>query len=217
MKSKLIKVVKITISLIIFILLIFSTPKFLDFMEIQNNILKIPMQNELIIDNNVNIVENNIVDNEIKDTNKISNSNNVTSRGSIPNTRKEEINKKTNEKKQHEKKSVSTKLETKIKTPSTTNTNGYVKFTATAYCPCKQCCGKTNGVTASGAKAKAGITVAMPSKYKFGTKIEIKGMGIYIVQDRGGAINGNRIDIFFSTHKEALQFGRRTVYLKIIE
>lgn len=57
----------------------------------------------------------------------------------------------------------------------------------------------------------------MPSKYKFGTKIDIKGMGTYIVQDRGGAISGNRIDIFFNTHKEALKFGRRTVYLKVLK
>ena len=47
-------------------------------------------------------------------------------------------------------------------------------------------------------------------------KIKIKGMGTYIVQDRGGAIKGNKIDIFFNTHQEALNFGRRTVYIKIL-
>ena len=56
----------------------------------------------------------------------------------------------------------------------------------------------------------------MSSKYPFGTKVEIKGMGTYIVQDRGGAINGNRIDIYFDSHSEALNFGRRTVYLKVL-
>lgn len=109
-----------------------------------------------------------------------------------------------------------TATKTKVKTPSSTPSNGYIAFTATGYCPCKKCCGKTNGVTASGAKAKAGITVAMSSKYKFGTKVEIKGMGTYTVQDRGGAIQGNKIDIYFNTHQEALNFGRRTVYLKVI-
>lgn len=113
-----------------------------------------------------------------------------------------------------EKKNTATK--TKVKTPSSIPSNGYIAFTATGYCPCKKCCGKTNGITASGAKAKAGITVAMSSKYKFGTKVEIKGMGTYTVQDRGGAIQGNKIDIYFNTHQEALNFGRRTVYLKVI-
>lgn len=97
------------------------------------------------------------------------------------------------------------------------NNDGWVKFTATAYCPCAKCCGKTNGVTASGAKATAGRTVAMPKSYSFGTKIEIKGMGTYIVEDRGGAIKGNKIDIFFNTHQEALNFGRKTIYLKVVE
>lgn len=103
-------------------------------------------------------------------------------------------------------------------TTSTTETSGeWIKFTATGYCSCSQCCGKSTGITASGAKAIAGVTVAMSSKYAFGTKIEIKGMGTYICQDRGGAIQGNKIDIYFSSHQEALNFGRRTVYVKILK
>ena len=94
--------------------------------------------------------------------------------------------------------------------------SGYVKFTATAYCGCAKCCGKSTGKTASGTTATAGRTVAMSSSYSFGTKIEIQGMGTYIVEDRGGAIKGNRIDIFFSNHQKALDFGRRTVYLKVL-
>ena len=94
--------------------------------------------------------------------------------------------------------------------------SGYIKFTATAYCGCAKCCGKSTGKTASGTTATAGRTVAMSSSYSFGTKIEIQGMGIYIVEDRGGAIKGNRIDIFFSNHQKALDFGRKTVYLKVL-
>lgn len=94
--------------------------------------------------------------------------------------------------------------------------SGYVKFTATAYCGCAKCCGKSTGKTASGTTATAGRTVAMSSSYSFGTKIEIQGIGTYIVEDRGGAIKGNRIDIFFSNHQKALDFGRRTVYLKVL-
>ncbi len=100
----------------------------------------------------------------------------------------------------------------------------WIQFSATGYCACQKCCGKANGVTASGTKAVAGITVAMPSNYSFGTRIQLKsangnlmnGGNYYTVQDRGGAIKSNRIDIFFSSHKEALNFGRRTVYLKVV-
>lgn len=96
------------------------------------------------------------------------------------------------------------------------NTGSWVKFTATGYCSCSKCCNKTTGITASGTKATAGRTVAMSSKYAFGTKVEIKGMGTYTVEDRGGAINGNKIDIYFASHQEALNFGRRTVYLRVV-
>ncbi len=84
------------------------------------------------------------------------------------------------------------------------------QFVATAYCPCVACCGKTNGITACGAKAQANHTIATDSRFAFGTQLVIDGQ-VYTVEDRGGAIEGNRIDIFFNTHEEALQYGRRTV------
>ena len=96
------------------------------------------------------------------------------------------------------------------------NTGSWIKFNASAYCGCAKCCGKTTGTTASGTKATAGRTVAMSSKYAFGTKVEIKGMGTYTVEDRGGAITGNKIDIYFDSHQEALNFGRKTVYLRVV-
>lgn len=96
------------------------------------------------------------------------------------------------------------------------DSNDYIAFTATGYCPCALCCGKSNGITAVGTKAMAGRTIAASSSYAFGTKFEIKGMGTYTVEDRGGAIQGNKIDIYFSTHQEALSFGRKTVYCKIL-
>lgn len=80
------------------------------------------------------------------------------------------------------------------------------KFKITYYCPCKKCCGKTDGITASGAKAVAGTTIAVPKTIPFGTKLVVNGH-TYIAQDRGGSIKGNRIDIFVKSHKEALQKG----------
>ena len=80
-------------------------------------------------------------------------------------------------------------------------------FKVTAYCPCVKCCGKSDGITASGKKARANHTLAAPRKYKLGTKINLEGYGIYVVEDRGGAIPNNRIDMFFNTHTEVLNWG----------
>lgn len=89
-------------------------------------------------------------------------------------------------------------------------------YKITAYCPCKKCCGKSDGITASGVKAIEGITVAMDKSIPFGTKIYIDGVGERIVQDRGGAIKGNKIDLYFDSHQEALNFGRQTKEVTIL-
>ena len=85
-------------------------------------------------------------------------------------------------------------------------------YKVTAYCACMQCCGKTNGITASGTHATANRTIAAPKTFAFGTKVVINGV-TYTVEDRGGAIQGNRIDIYMDTHSEALQWGVR--YLEV--
>lgn len=90
------------------------------------------------------------------------------------------------------------------------------EYVITAYCPCKKCCGKTDKITASGVKAVQGITVAMDKSIPFGTKIYIDGVGERIVQDRGGAIKKGRIDIFFDTHEQALEWGRQTKKVTIL-
>ena len=82
--------------------------------------------------------------------------------------------------------------------------------TVTAYCPCEKCCGAyANGYTATGAKATQGVTIATdPDVIPMGTEVEIDGH-IYIAQDVGGAISGNRIDLYFDSHEDALQWGVR--------
>lgn len=90
-------------------------------------------------------------------------------------------------------------------------------FVITAYCPCRKCCGKwANGITSTGVKAQAGRTIAVdPRKIPYGTKVIIDGH-TYVAEDCGGAIKGNRIDIFFNSHSEALQWGRRTKQVTIL-
>lgn len=90
-------------------------------------------------------------------------------------------------------------------------------YIVTAYCPCEKCCGKTDRITASGVKAVEGVTVATDKSIPFGTKIYIEGVGERIVQDRGGAIKGNKIDLYFDTHEQALEWGRQERKIKIIK
>lgn len=103
---------------------------------------------------------------------------------------------------------VETSRSASLPRTSTTSVEGATTYKITAYCSCAKCCGKTTGRTASGTQATAGRTVAASSKFAFGTKLNIGGH-IYTVEDRGGAINGNKIDIFVNSHAEALQWGVR--------
>ena len=96
-----------------------------------------------------------------------------------------------------------TKKKTKLRSLGT--------FKITGYCPCSSCCGKSNGITASGKRATAGRTIAADtSKLPMGTKVVINGH-TYTVEDVGGGVRGNHIDMFFSSHSAALQWGVKYV------
>ena len=208
-------VLKFILAVIIISSVVVITPPFLNFMETQNDILCIKPKEQIQIQENPleNTQEENSYIEEmpiqeekpIEETQTIEtpvpSPNPIVQQAPIQEPAKETISNRNSELREE-----------------------WIQFTATGYCACQKCCGKTNGVTASGAKAVAGITVAMPSSYSFGKKIQLKsangnlmnGGNYYTVQDRGGAIKSNRIDIFFSSHQEALNFGRRTVYLKVV-
>lgn len=82
------------------------------------------------------------------------------------------------------------------------------KFDASYYCgeEYPHICGTGNGITASGVKAISGITIAADtSVIPMGSYVYIEGVGVRIVQDRGGGIKGNKLDIFVDTHDEALE------------
>ena len=88
------------------------------------------------------------------------------------------------------------------------------EYKLTAYCSCEKCCVKwalnrPNGIVygASGNELKSGYSIAVdPSVIPYGTEVIIDGV-TYRADDCGGAIKGNRIDIYFDTHEEALEFG----------
>ena len=89
-------------------------------------------------------------------------------------------------------------------------------YKVTAYCSCAKCCGKTNGITASGKKATANHTVAAPASFAIGTKLLINGKE-YTVEDRGGAITGNKIDVYMNSHAEALAWGVKYLTVQVVK
>ena len=91
----------------------------------------------------------------------------------------------------------------------------------TAYDACVKCCGKTDGITASGKPAKSNHTCAV-NWLPFGTKVKINGI-IYTVEDRGAkSLFGTKknpikhIDIFCSTHNEARKLGVKWLPVQVL-
>ena len=90
-----------------------------------------------------------------------------------------------------------------------------------AYCPCELCCGQfSDGITASGlsVEANGGFFVAADKSIPFGTMVSVPGYNDgepVPVLDRGGAITGNKLDVYFPTHESAIEWGRRNVAVTI--
>lgn len=82
------------------------------------------------------------------------------------------------------------------------------EFKLTAYCACSECCGKwADGITSTGIKPVQGRTIAVDiDVIPYGSEVIINGH-TYRAEDCGGAIIGNRIDVYFENHSEALEFG----------
>ncbi|MBN2282513.1 MAG: 3D domain-containing protein [Deltaproteobacteria bacterium] len=74
---------------------------------------------------------------------------------------------------------------------------------------------KIVGMTADGSRARPG-TIAADPKYPFGTRMYVPGYGWGVVHDRGTAIQGDHIDIFFRSHDDALEWGRKYLDVTII-
>ena len=94
------------------------------------------------------------------------------------------------------------------------------KYKLTAYCPCKICCGNYSyevtgkpNKTASGTTPSQGRTIAADwSVLPKGTKVMINDH-VYTVEDVGGAIDGNHIDIYYEKHADAKAFGVQYAYV----
>ena len=107
----------------------------------------------------------------------------------------------------------------------------------TGYCSCGACCGwrrswfgfgppvissgvnkgkpKDVGLTASGTHAHIGTVAADTTVLPFKTIVHVPGYGYGIVEDRGGAIKGNKLDLWFSSHDAAKQWGRKKIQVQV--
>lgn len=92
-------------------------------------------------------------------------------------------------------------------------TNGlkaqYMTFTVTAYDDCEQCQGIWVGHTSTGATPTPNRTIAVdPNLIPYGSLVIMDGV-MYVAEDTGGSIKGNRLDVFVGSHEEAVQFGKQ--------
>lgn len=106
-------------------------------------------------------------------------------------------------------------------TPSRSDSSKVVKefvVSASAYTAnCNGC----SGITKTGINLKSNPDVKViavdPKVIKLGTKVYVEGYGYAVAGDIGGAIKGNKIDVFFPTKNEAYKWGRKNVKIKILE
>lgn len=110
----------------------------------------------------------------------------------------------------------------------TTDYGNVIVMNASAYDLSYQSTGKRPGdkyygITASGTKARPGVVAVDPRVIPLGTKLYIestdstKDYGFAIAEDTGGAIKGNKIDLFFESSTDTKKFGRRDVKVYILK
>lgn len=103
---------------------------------------------------------------------------------------------------------------------------------ATAYCLCKKCCGKSTddpnyGETSSGLRIIPGtgmkVIAVDPNLIPLGSKVYVEGLngakdyGYAIAADQGSAIKNNKIDLYMETHQQALNWGKKSVRVYVVE
>lgn len=109
-----------------------------------------------------------------------------------------------------------------------TNYRTAINMSATAYDLSYESTGKRPGdryygITASGTKARPGVVAVDPTVIPLGTKLYVestdgtKDYGFAIAEDKGGAIKGNKIDLFLESAGQVKKFGRRKVKVYILK
>jgi 3D (Asp-Asp-Asp) domain-containing protein len=108
----------------------------------------------------------------------------------------------------------------KASTPSRSNTGNVARefyVSASAYTAnCSGC----SGITKTGINLKKNpnlkVIAVDPKVIKLGSKVHVEGYGYAVAGDTGGAIKGNKIDVFFPSKNTAYQWGRKQVKIKVL-
>lgn len=128
------------------------------------------------------------------------------------------------EKKTNNQKNVATKKVAKKEKKVTTASQAEpeagkeLMVTATAYTAyCKGC----SGTTAYGIDLRSNpnqkVIAVDPRVIPLGTKVWVEGYGVAIAGDTGGAIKGNKIDVFIPSYEDAMEWGVKKIKIKILE
>lgn len=90
------------------------------------------------------------------------------------------------------------------------NLGTHMVVESTSYCQ--------GSVTATGTQARWGVIAVDPNVIPFGTKVYIPQFDkVFIAEDTGGAIKGNKIDIFMENSDDAINWGRRNIDIYILK
>lgn len=115
---------------------------------------------------------------------------------------------------------VSNPVSSKPQTPNPSENQEVKKefqVVATAYTAfCTGC----SGITKTGIDLRANpnqkVIAVDPSIIPLGSRVYVDGYGEAIAGDTGGAIKGNRIDVFIPSQSDAMKWGRKTVTVKVL-
>lgn len=109
---------------------------------------------------------------------------------------------------------MNTKKETKEDVKESTE----ITVTATAY---TAYCNGCSGITATGINLRknpdAKVIAVDPKVIPLGSKVYVPGYGEAIAGDKGGAIKGNKIDVFFKSKTSAINWGKQKVTITVFE
>jgi 3D (Asp-Asp-Asp) domain-containing protein len=94
----------------------------------------------------------------------------------------------------------------------------YKTITVKAYAYTVNCKG-CSGITATGLNLKKNPSIKViavdPKVIPLGSKVYVEGYGYAIAADKGGGIRGNKIDVLMPTKAKAIQWGVRTVKVRV--
>lgn len=100
----------------------------------------------------------------------------------------------------------------------TSSTAKEMTVTATAYTAyCNGCSGTTYTGIDLRSNPNQKVIAVDPSVIPLGSRVWVEGYGEAIAGDIGGAIKGNIIDVFMADQQDALNWGRKTVNIKILD